>query len=671
MSLTRIFTLLVCSFFIFACAEKKIIPPPVSPEEVRMEKAARYWERDDYPASQRLYQILSKRTDLSPLEQKTVWQRLGMSAYFNRDFEESLRALKKWAELDPLVRESWQWHEKYSLSLKETVGEDTYYEYITGLTLDMTLPFEVRKKAALTLAGIHFEEEMYPEAMSILEKIYSQAPADHDRKHLEDAFHDYLMSFSIEKLKAALPYLDREKTNYYPLNVFFWSLYSRQLEDDPSMWEALMQRLNTLSRQGEFVDQRPYIRAYEKWLEKFGVPVTDIVMLLPLSGQFSSSAWKILRGAGIAHWKMLQEGLRVKVRVINTDQDGWLQELKETDSVIVGGPVSRNVWEEITASGLNREKVFFTFLPSINDEGISGWRFFTSPGDQVRAIIDKSVNDLGITDFAVFYPDDEFGRSFAEIFWREATQKGVRISGLQSYPRNEPERWNNIVASFLDIKDMDTPNKYPSPDFQAVFIPDSLSRVKGLIPQFFYFDQSQLLFMGPMLWSQAYSPDTLEQQYFSLSITSGAWLDDNPSPAAMELRSGLDETLQGAPDFWVALGYDFAGFAAGLGNLPSLGEYDRINSQLANMDFHGWSMAPISWDDQGRARQDLHVLQMNRSNLALADMDYLNSLILIREARKAHWIETLMEKNGDEKIKDLLMENGLLDESSNVNTSYE
>ena len=649
MFITRILPLLLCFLLISACAEKKIIPDPVSPEAALMAEADQYWDAGDYFASQRLYQRLSAKPELTPRQQTVVWHRLGKSAYYNRDFQIALHALARWAEHVPSVKKSWQWHEMYSLSLKETLGEEIYLAYVNDLIRDMMLPFEIRKKAALILFGVHFEQENYPEAMWILEMIYGQIDTEDGEKYLEKAFHEYLNQFPPARLKSALPFLDQEKINQFPLNVFFWTLYSMQLEEDPSLWESLWPKLSALSLRGEFIDQAPYKKELEEWLERLGMPETEIVLLLPLSGQFSSSGWKILRGAGVAHWEMLLNGHRNKIRTINTDEHGWLDKLKSMESVsIVGGPVSRDSWQEITSSGLNREKVFFTFLPSIDNEGVTGWRFFSSPRDQVRAMIDRSVEDLGFTDFAVFYPQDDFGRAYAQIFWEEATKKGVRISGLQSYPENEPERWNSVVASFLNVKGVDSAGKNPSPDFQAVFIPDSLSRVKGLIPQFFYFDQNQLVFMGPMLWSQAYSPDTLEQQYFSLSMTTGAWLDDHPSPGARELKSLLDKTLQGDPDLWVALGYDFVRFASGLGNIPSPEQHEGINQQLANMNFNDWSMPPISWNEQGMAFQDLYVLQMNRSGLALADMEYLNSLILIREARKAHWIETLREKAEEE-----------------------
>ncbi|MFP4108146.1 MAG: penicillin-binding protein activator [Desulfonatronovibrio sp.] len=645
MSSTRTIILLLCLFVIFACAEKKTIPEPPPSEPSLMEQAADYWNKKDYSASQDLYRKLASQPDLTQRQELIIWQRLAVSAFKNGDYESALPALEKWTELDRRAKQSWEWHEMFSVSLKKTVGRNIYSRYLNDLLQDLQAPYELRKNAALALAGFHFEEGRYPESMSILENIYARADSTGRKKELEQELSTYLEQFTTDELMSARAFLDQEKTHYFPWNVFLWSLYSRQLKNDPSRWESLGPLLDTLSRQGKFADQEPYVRQFEIWLEEFGRPVREIAMLLPLSGQFSSSAWKILRGAEVAHWEMLQDKSRIKIRIINTNHERWLEKLQAMDSVsIVGGPLSGNTWKEITESGLNREKIFFTFLPSIDDEGSKGWRFFASPEDQVRVMIDKAVFDLGFTDFAIFYPEDDFGRAYAQVFWKEAVKKGARISGLQSYPRNEPERWNNIVASFLDITDTGQSHKNISPEFQAVFIPDSLSKAKGLLPQFFYFDQNQLVFMGPMLWSQAFSPDSLEQQYFSLSMTTGAWLAEDMPEGADRLQSGMNKTFQSQPDLWAALGYDFIRFIENLNNLPSPEQNEEINKQLAAINFQGWSMAPVSWDKQGRASQDLYVLQINKDKLSRADMNYYNSLIQIRKARKHQWMEKLREK---------------------------
>lgn len=644
MSLTRSIAFLLCAMLLFACAPKKIVTEPVRTDAQRMQQAGRYWDNENYVMSRNLYRELAKLPDISPRQRLLIEQRLAISSFHVEDFQQAIESFEKWAEFDPGIKRSWQWHEMYALSIRETAGDDEYFSYLLSIYQDRLYPREISNNASLSMAKFHFDQGRYPESMTLLGKNYDQLTTRNQKKHFEKSFHDYLSELPVQKLTQASSFMDQDKTYHFPFNIFFWSLYSAKLADDPSQWKSLQPKIAALHRQADFADPQPFTAQFEQWMDKLGVPAREIAILLPLSGQFSSTGWKILKGVGQAHWEMLASDIQIKIRTINTNSKGWIQELEEINSTIVGGPVSGRTWDEIVDAGLNKNKSFFTFLPRIDDEGISGWRFFASPNDQVRSMINRAVEDLGFTDFGVFYPEDDFGRAYAQAFWEEANKKGVRVSGLKSYPGNEPSRWNDIVASFLNIKDKNTPYRHPEPDFQAVFIPDSLSRAKGLIPQFFYFDQNQLLFMGPMLWYQAYVPDTLEQQYFNLTMTPGPWWNEDFAADAQNLISGFNETIQTEPDFWVALGYDFVKFASEMQNLPSASRHESINEILAQNSFNNWSMAPIYWDEQGQASQDLHVFQLSRESMDLADTEYINSMIQIRKARQDQWIKMIKQK---------------------------
>lgn len=644
MSLTRSIAFLLFAVLLFGCTPVKIVTEPVSSDAQRMQQADRYWASENYVMSRNLYREIAQLPDISARQRLLVEQRLAISSFHVEDFQQAIESFEKWAELDPGIKRSWQWHEMYALSLREASGDDEYYSYLQVIYQDKLYPREITDNASLDLAEFHFDQGRYSEAMSILEKNYNQLTARNHKQNFEKSFHDYLSAISVQKLTQASPFMDHDKIYQFPFNIFFWSLYSAKLADDPSQWKSLHPKIAALHRHADFADPKPFARQFEQWMKEFGVPEHEIAILLPLSGKFSSTGWKILKGVGQAHWEMLGSDIQVKIRAINTSSKDWMEELRNTNSTIVGGPVSGRTWDEIVDSGLNKDKTFFTFLPGINDEGISGWRFFASPNDQVRSMIDRAVEDLGFTDFGVFYPEDDFGRAYAQAFWEEANKKGVRVSGLKSYPGSEPSRWNDIVASFLNIQNKNTPYRHPEPDFQAVFIPDSLSRANGLIPQFFYFDQNQLLFMGPMLWYQAFVPDTLEQQYFNLTMTPGPLWNENPADDSQNLITELNATAHTEPDFWVALGYDFVKFASEMQNLPSPSRHESVNEILAQNSFKNWSMAPIYWDEQGHASQDLHVFQLSRENMDLADTEYIRSLIQIRKARQDQWIRMIREK---------------------------
>jgi hypothetical protein len=117
------------------------------------------------------------------------------------------------------------------------------------------------------MVEFYFEEQMYPEAMHTLEKVYAQAETYRRREDLEQSFQEYLEQIDPADLETALPLMDEDRMNSFPYNVFFWTLYTRQLERDPLLWQTLRPRLTQLSREGEFLDQRAYIREVKTGLK--------------------------------------------------------------------------------------------------------------------------------------------------------------------------------------------------------------------------------------------------------------------------------------------------------------------------------------------------------------------------------------------------------------------
>ncbi len=640
---TRFIIALLLLFFIAACAEKKVVTDPPRPD--LQQRAAQAWEAEDHPAAQDLYSQLLEEFELEEDHEIMAWKRLAVSAGENREYRQSMQALEKWAQMDPEAADKWKWHHYYSMALKETETEQKYVRYLQNLYRDESRPVELRLKTALTLAEHHLESQRYPEGMDVLRDIRQFAYTDEQKVWIEEAGSRLFLKMDLEELEKAAEFMDREKKLHFPDNLFWWSYFHARLQDDNDQWESLRPGMIEIARQSELVYRTPFNKVLEKWEEKLGKPTPVMALLLPLSDSYSSVGWKVMRGAGQAHWDLLSNGLDVRVKTINTNNPGWIEELKKLQNVsLAGGPLSGEAWEKIREADLHREMVFLTFLPTMEEEGSQGWRFFSSAGDQVRALLKIGTQEMDIENFAVMYPEEDFGRSYAETFWEKARDMDAQVQGIQSYPTDDHASWNRIVSSFLDITDPNDPFLDPDPGFEAVFIPDTLSRAQGLIPQFFYFNVDHLVFMGPMLWYQGYSPGTLEQQFFSLALSCGAWNSHNPSPPARQLSEGLEDSLQGEADFWVALGYDFVRFASRLGNMPSPEDNDEVNRILSGNEFDSWSMAPINWDDEGKASQDLFVFRMDRHELQPVEPEAMKWTIESRKQRRAMWLERLREQ---------------------------
>lgn len=649
---TQFIIYILILFFIAGCAEKRVVTDPPRPD--LQQRAAQAWEAEDHSTAQKLYSRLLQEFELEKEHEVLAWKRLAISASENRDYQRSMQALENWAELDPGAREKWQWHFYYSAALKEIETEQKSVRYLERLYMDESRPFDLRLEAALHLAENHLESRRYPEAVDVLKNIYHLAYTDEQKTRLERSSNDLFLAMDLEELEKAAAFMDRDQKLYFPDNLFWWAYLNHRLQDDHDQWQPLRPRLIEIARQSQLVYRAPLNKVLDQWEEKLGKPAPVMALLLPLSDSYSSVGWKIMRGAGLAHWDLLSSGLEVRVKTINTNNPGWIEELKQMQNVsLAGGPLSGKAWEEIREADLHREMVFLTFLPSMEEEGSQGWRFFSSAKDQVRSLLEMGIQEMDIQNFAVMYPEEDFGRSYAETFWEEARNMDAEVKGIQSYPTDDHSSWNRIVSSFLDITDPNDPFLNPDPGFEAVFIPDTLSRAQGLIPQFFYFNVDHLVFLGPMLWYQGYSSGTLEQQFFSLALSCGAWNSYNPEPTAMRLSAGLEDTLQGEADLWVALGFDFVRFASRLGDMPSPENSDEVNRILSGNEFNSWSMAPINWDEEGKASQDLFVFQMDRHELVPADPEALKWTIESRHQRRAMWLERLREQEREEQSQQI------------------
>lgn len=216
----------------------------------------------------------------------------------------------------------------------------------------------------------------------------------------------------------------------------------------------------------------------------------------------------------------------------------------------------------------------------------------------------------------------------AEVFWREATAQGIAITGMESYPPNEPTQWGEAISRLLRVPEEgteeDVEEERPEPDFQAVFIPDSLSKAQLILPNFYYFDEDRLYFLGPELWSQGLTQgQEIESRYFTLAVTPGAWWPDNPAPGTNALITELDSMGQAPPDFWAALGFDFINFTSSLGTLPWDWDAELLNELLSEPMSMDWSMAPIVWDATGKARQRLFLFRPHSKGIAQLDPEQL------------------------------------------------
>jgi hypothetical protein len=691
------------SFLVLAGCAKKEIPtaPEPAAETVQTIKlsAERAMRAQDYKRAETLYRNLLDRPGLTPEIRAQAWRGLAESALHAGHYRTALDALENLARVDPSVRDTWDWHENYIEVLRRLDRPDQIAFHLKTLVGDPDRPTDIRIDAGLSLARDQWSRGEYPRAMQTLRDVYALFEDPADRAGFEAALSEDLKETGPEVFRRLAGLASPENEDRFPYSVIRLE-QARRLARDPETWPRAWRILSRLARAEPYAGPNLAARLLDELTAERGRPGGGVALVLPLSGAYSEIGWNIARGAGAAQWEMVLSGARIDIRLINSESPDLVERIESLSPsyAVVGGPLRNDVFSRIESAGLTSARPFFTFLSGLPEgrEGRDAWRFFSSPADEIDTLMDLAVERLDVRRLAVLHPEEPFGYRMTEMFREEvarragsyadnatvmadsavnatriwaadADEPGVLRLGIAaeaSYPPDDPTKWGKSVAGMLGAParspEEGEPPLPPEPMFEAVFLPDNWSHAELLIPHFYFYEEDRLLFLGPALWGQGLRRDRdVETRYFRLSVFPGAFHAESDSPGAQKLRRALDRFGVPDPGFWTALGYDFVRFASGLGEQPAGHDPESVNEILSSAPDMEWSMAPIVWDEQGRASQDLFLFRPDDSGLRPVDSKRLYRRMV--HARDAHErrVEKLKKKRELEKLRRQMRERGI------------
>ncbi|MEF8888879.1 MAG: hypothetical protein V5A14_02425 [Desulfohalobiaceae bacterium] len=652
---------LVAGVLLASCQPPERVAPPERPKKPSlMERAESALEQEDFEQASKLYLKALEEEDLSRQLEIRAWQGVARSALQSGRPDLVRKSLKRWRVLEPDTPDTWSWQEIRSGLIRRQEGPEAYASHLRDL-LDPERPWSLVMGAGRALTDLYSERGELRKISKALKRLDEVAEGEDQRGKVLDFAQDMISDMSgkrRQELFEAAPDAERDR---FPAVLVRWERALDRFRQDEADWKDTWDDLAAiLEKTGDFVRSR-LGEKLRKLEEKHGRPATGVVLLLPLSGGYGDIAWKIGRGADAAQWGMSRKGRPIRLKAINTQEDGWLERLSGLSATysIVGGPVRESSWKKLHQAGLHEDFAVFTFRSELGrgTEGEDAYRFFPGRDDQVRALLDVSRDELDLSTFGVLYPKSSFGRSMARSFWNATVQEDLQLNGLGFYNPRRITSYEDKVADYLhvpegfleeDEKEQDTnatnatqnATRVPKPDFEAVFLPDSFSRARILIPEFFLFNQPDLVFLGPALWEQEIKRISgLDTRYFNLTLMASPWWPDNPSRQVRLLRHVLEQGVQEGPDFWVGLGYDFVRFAAKLGPKTADSSNGDLSRELAGMSGFEWTLAPISWNEQGKARQDLFILRPAPDGVARVQPEKLSSRLEKAREMKRKWRE--------------------------------
>ncbi len=344
---------------------------------------------------------------------------------------------------------------------------------------------------------------------------------------------------------------------------------------------------------------------------RFKVSPRLIGVLLPLSGRFAHYGERALAAVRLG----LSAYPSIKMVVRDTAGDATQASRMAAELVvehhviaIVGPLVSRAAMAvahkaeeyDVPMLGLSHRRG----LPQV---GPNVFRTALTVAAQARELSRLAFEQLGYSRFAILYPRNSYGRSFAGEFWDDVERRGGSIAGVQVYEHDQTtfrEPIQKLVGRWYrdsredyrqrkeEILEMDIPghrkravmerlhkNLPPIVDFDAIVIPDSGRSIGLLAPALAfedivttrdpkelekikkatgYAEIKPVTLLGGSTWN---SPRTLRgcEGYCEGAVFVDGYWSDNPSTKTRDFVAAFAKATDGArPNLSDAQAYDSA-----------------------------------------------------------------------------------------------------------------
>jgi ABC-type branched-subunit amino acid transport system substrate-binding protein len=328
--------------------------------------------------------------------------------------------------------------------------------------------------------------------------------------------------------------------------------------------------------------------------------------LLPLSGPYAIFGQEALNGIqlGMGLFEESGEGKDLELIIKDTGGDpekavSGVEDLVIREKVIaIIGPLASKT---ATAASKRAQEmgipiITLTQKDGITDEGDMVFRNFLTPEKEIESLLDQAVNQMELQRFAIFYPNNPYGRFFMNRFWDGVDERGGEITAVESYepdatdfadqikkmvglyyPRPESvikmleemkmleAEKEGVELSEIDetleegldeeVDEEDEEEPEPIIDFDAIFIPDNYQQVALIAPQFPYYSIFNIPLLGTSLWQSMNLIDTAGDYVQGAVFTSGFFPGSNAGQQKDFIRL-YRETFDSDPGILAANGFD-------------------------------------------------------------------------------------------------------------------
>ena len=358
--------------------------------------------------------------------------------------------------------------------------------------------------------------------------------------------------------------------------------------------------------------------------EKFTFKHNTLGCLLPLSGPYTIYGNKILKCIEMALDQFNSQNSRPSIKLVVKDTESdpdkaalAVYELSEERVGAIIGPVT--TYEAAALAAQERRIPIITLGQKENITKIGDYVFrnFITPKMQVEAIVSYAIEVLGISRFAILYPDDKYGMTFMGLFQDEVEVYGGEVVRAEPYNHDQTdfaEPIKKLAETQTELPEQPeerSENSDPEPalDFEAVFIPDGPTTSGLIIPQLAFYDVVGVYLFGTNLW---HSDRLIEmaKQFVQGAIMADGFFAGSNSQKVKDFVEIFEETFDEKPGFIEAVAYDTAMMLFNLVSRNDIQSRSALKNSIMNLQNFQGVTGTTFFDNTGNADKELYLLQI-------------------------------------------------------------
>ncbi len=498
-----------------------------------------------------------------------------------------------------------------------------------------TLSAQENKKDALFIYNQAYSlgnEEQKQNIVSLIENVLANTTSQ-----------DIIDFISIENLQIPRPLL------------MYWLGINHVLENNLiQAKEILEQYIALYPDHSYFEDATQLIVMIKKSLFKRD----SIGLLLPLTGKYKLFGQRALNGIQLAIQELTDlYGHEFKVIIKDTKADpiiaqNAVRELHQKNVAAIVGPLLRVTKAGQVAQDLQMPLIALTQKSDFPLQGDYLFSNFITPEMQVQTLGAYLFQKLNIKKVAILYPNERYGQKYMELFWDIVDEYDIDVVGIEAYDGKNTDFTEPIkkltgeffpVPEFLKSEIFD-PYRFIDPkivhlnpiqhykyqkivtkngrsqkeeknikiDFDALFIPDSPSKINLILPQLAYNDARGMYIIGTNLW---HNESILKEsrRYNRKAVITDGFFADSQNPKTAEFTKKYQGVYGEKPKFLEAISYDTAFFLFKTVLDPSIESRQELVEVLKGQRIYDGVTGTTMFDENGRARRELFLMTIKKN----------------------------------------------------------